>query len=185
MLNSNRFRLLAGILLLGAMAWWFYPRQPPRVWYNGTAPNPERLAAERPTVELLIDKDYLERAEVLVDGTAAGTQEITLRANSMVPVRGFVELHHVQQGSTLVAIQFSVLSRDSNPVGMLAEGQTVVTAKETRSEDRLRAEFSDTWTVPDHLGEFFLIVEFHLFRPGDRTAPRRFAVVCPVRITSG
>jgi hypothetical protein len=181
--RTRRSVIVAAFAFAGLLVWWFYPREPPRVWFPGTAPNPEGKPAERPTVDLSIDQEYFESAEVFLGDQRVGSSEIRLKPNQKLTLHGTLQLHHVPANSVLVAVEAAVLSRSSeNAYGMIQEGMLDLQVKEARTRDTLKAEFSAPWTVPDHPGELVFELAFHLFPPGVRTAPRRVALICPVRI---
>lgn len=180
---------VAAILVAVGLVWWFYPRQPPRIWWTGTAPHHPNDRAKRPTVAMPIDHDYLRSAELFVDDAAAGKEPLVLQAGAEKTIRGTLELQHIPPGATLVAVQFGVLSQAKTALGMIAEGMTdakyVEKPKTTPASRELTTQirFEQPWNVPDHPGELSLSLEFHLASPGVRDVPRRFALVCPVTIT--
>lgn len=170
--------VLGVIMLLAIAVWWYFPREKPQLWYVGTAPNPEGRRAEQPEPSSLpLDQEFLDDAELSIDGKPVDGEQFALRSGNTVKISGELQLKNVASNLRLIDVAVALFNRADNPQGMISEGHSSLSFKKKRTSTTTETVmFDQDWLVPAHLGKHALAIEFHLFKPGQRTAPRRFAM---------
>lgn len=180
---SRRSQITLGIIVIAGLVWWFYPREPLPLGYVGTGPNPDNIPGTRPTIECPINTDFMTGVKLKLDGMPVESTEVKLLRNKKVKVQGKLELGNVPALADLLVVELSVASKSRNAQGMLIEGETMLYAgAPTIAKGGTPLMFDTEWLVPDHAGEFNLLLVFHMVQMGERETPRRFAIVCPVKI---
>ena len=180
---SRRTQILLGVIVIAGLVWWFYPREPLPLGYFGTGPNPENIPGVRPTVECPINTDLMTRVELSLDGKPFQSAQATLQRNKKLKVKGTMDLGRIPVNANLLVVQLSIASKSENAQGMLIEGETMLYADIPKIENgSAHLDFDKEWLVPDHAGEFNLLMVFFFAKMGERETHRQFAIVCPVTI---
>ncbi len=180
---SKRSIIITGVVVISVLVWWFYPRKPLPLGYTGTAPNPNNIPGVRPTVECLVDTEFLKKVELQVDGKPVSTTVVTLPRNKQVKLRGKLRLGDLPASTELLYVDLLAVSKSKNAQGMMGEGETTIyTGVPPSGKDHVEIPIDKEWLVPDHAGEFNLILEFHIAVMEERQGLRCNAIVCPVKI---
>ena len=183
MYPNKRHKVILSLLVVVALAWWFYPRQPPILGYIGTAPNPEGIAGVRPTVEFPIDGEHLKDVQLSIDGQSISEGKTVLLRKKKVTLRGQLQLDHLPPSANLLVVQVALASKSNNVAGMLVEGESVLYAgAPALNMGACQLDLQLEWLVPDHAGEFDLHVSFFIAVDGQRESRRRHALVVPVKV---
>ncbi len=181
--SSRRSLLMASVITIAGILWWFYSREPLPLGYTGTAPNPQNIPGVRPEIECEVDQEFLTGIELAIDGQPVSHTGISLPRNKNVKVLGKLRMRQLPSNSELLIVELSVASKSKNSQGMLIEGETILFAGAPNpQESSFERVIDQEWKVPDHGGEFNVLLVFHLALLGERETPRRFAVVCPAKI---
>ena len=183
-MRLRRYLLITlSVICITTLVWWFYPRKVQTPGYRGTGPNPEGRLAIRAKVECTVDQEFVKTATFTVDGKPVSTTELALPRNKTVRLQGHLDLQHLRPNTMLVSVDVGAASDLLSGSGMMVEGECAICmGVPAEKATSIQLDVDTKWQVPDHAGEFNLIVGFYMLEAGVRQTHRRYAVVCPIRI---
>ncbi len=176
---SKKRVALVGVLVVGLLVWWFYPRKPMPLGYVGTAPHLKDVPGKRPTVEIPVARAFIQKFHLTIGGQEVNQNEVTLPRGQEVDLKGRFDFDLADNVEFALA-RISLASASKNKLGFLTEGGTpLITSFTHTSGTPFGFDVSMKWLVPDRTGEFLLLVDYFVYESGVVT-PGRFAIVCPV-----